>query len=38
MHDCKPIITLVEKNLSLGLEMCPKTPNEKEQMSKVPYL
>ena len=37
MHDCKPMDTLVEKNLSLSLDMCPKTPNEKEQMSKVHY-
>ena len=28
---------LVEKNLSLSLDMCPKTANEKEQMSKVLY-
>ena len=37
MHDCKPMNTLVEKNLSLNLDMCPKMPNEKELMSKVPY-
>ena len=38
MHDCKPMDTLVEKNFSLSLDMCPnKMPNEKEQMSKVPY-
>ena len=37
MHDFKPMDTLVEKNLSLSLNMCPKMPNEKEQMSKVPY-
>ena len=37
MHDCKPMDTHVEKNLSLSLDMCPKTPNEKEKMSKVPY-
>ena len=29
--------TLGEKNLSLSLDMCPKTLNEKEKMSKVPY-
>ena len=29
--------TLVERNLSLSLDMCPKTPKEKQQMSKVPY-
>ena len=37
IHDCKPMDAPVEKNLSLSLNMCPKTPNEKEQMSKVPY-
>ena len=37
MHDCKPMDTPIENNLSLSLDMCPKTPNEKEQMSKVPY-
>ena len=37
MHDYKPMDTPIEKNLSLSLDMCPKTPNEKEQMSKVPY-
>ena len=37
MHDCKPMDTLVEKNLSLNFDMCPKTPNEKEQKSKIPY-
>ena len=37
MYDCKPMDTLVEKNLRLSLDMCPKTPNEKEKMSKVSY-
>ena len=37
MHDCKPMDTPVEKNLSPSHDMCPKMPNEKEQMSKVPY-
>ena len=37
MHDCKYMDTLIEKNLSLSLDMCPKMPNEKEQMSIVPY-
>ena len=37
MHDYKPMDTPIEKNLSFSLDMCPKTPNEKEQMSKVPY-
>ena len=36
MDDCNPMDTLVEKSLSLSLDMCPKTPNEKEQISKVP--
>ena len=37
MHDCKPMDTLVEINLSLSLYMCPKSPEEKGQMSKIPY-
>ena len=37
MHDCKPMNTSIERNLSLNLDMCPKTVEEKEQMSKVPY-
>ena len=37
MHDCKPMDTLVDRNLSLNLNMCPKLPEEKEQMFKVPY-
>ena len=37
MHDCKPMDTPIEINLSLSLDICPKSPEEKEQMSKVPY-
>ena len=37
MHDCKPMDTPIERNLSLSLDMCPKSPEEKEQISKVPY-
>ena len=37
MHDCKHMDTPVERNLSHSLDMCPKSPKEKEQMSKVPY-
>ena len=29
--------TFVEKNLSLSLDMCPRSAEEKEKMSKVPY-
>ena len=29
--------TPIERNLSLSLDMCPKSPEEKEQMSKIPY-
>ena len=36
MHDCKPMDTSVERNLSLSLDMCPKTPEEKGKMSKIP--
>ena len=37
MQDSKPMDTPVEKSLSLSLDMCPKTPEEKEKMSRVPY-
>ena len=37
MHDCKLMDTPVERNLSLSLDMCHKSPEEKEQMSKIPY-
>ena len=37
MYDCKPMDTPVERNLNLSLDMCPKSSEEKEQMSKVPY-
>ena len=37
MHNCKPIDTLVAKNESLSLDMCPKTQDEKEKMARVPY-
>ena len=37
MHDYKPMDTPVEINLTLSLDMCPKSLEEKEQMSKVPY-
>ena len=36
MRDCKPMDIPIEKNLSLSLDMCLKTHNEKKQMSKVP--
>ena len=37
MHDCKLMDTPVERNLSLSLDMCPNSPEEKGQMSKIPY-
>ena len=37
MHDCKPMDTPIERNFSLSLDMCLKSIEEKEQMSKVPY-
>ena len=37
MYDCKHTDTPVERNLSLSLDMCPKSVEEKEQMLKVPY-
>ena len=37
MQDSKPMDTPVDKSLSLSRDMCPKTPEEKEKMSIVPY-
>ena len=37
MQDSKPMDTPVKKSLSLSLDMCPKTPEEKEKMFRVPY-
>ena len=37
MQDNKLMDTPVDKSLSLSRDMCPKTPEEKEKMSKVPY-
>ena len=37
MHYFKPMDTPVERNLSLSLDMCPKTLEEKGKMSKIPY-
>ena len=38
MQDSKLMDTLVNKSLSLSRDMCPKTPEEKEKISKVPYV
>ena len=37
MHYSKPVDTPVEKGLTLSLEQCPTTDNEKQKMSSVPY-
>jgi hypothetical protein len=37
MQDCKSINTLIAKGEGLSLRICPKTPDEKAQMKKVPY-
>ena len=37
MYDCKLMDTPVKRNLSLSLDMCLKSVEEKEQMSKAPY-
>ena len=37
MQDSKLMDTHVDKSLSLSHDMCPKTPEEKEKMSRVPY-
>jgi hypothetical protein len=37
MQDSRPMDTPVDKSLSLSCDMCPKTLEEKEKMSRVPY-
>jgi len=37
MHHSKPVDTPVEKSLTLSLDQCPKTDQEKEKMKDVPY-
>jgi hypothetical protein len=37
MQDSRPMDTPVDKSLSLNCDMCPKTLEEKEKMSRVPY-
>lgn len=37
MHNSKPVDTPVEKGLFLSLDQCPKTDEERKEMSKVPY-
>ena len=35
---CAPVQTSMEPGLQLSTEMCPKTPEERAEMSKVPYI
>jgi len=35
IHYSKPVDTLVEKGLTLSLDQCPKTDQEKEKMKDV---
>jgi hypothetical protein len=37
MSDCNPVSTPMEQNLKLSKSMCPSTPEEKAEMTKVPY-
>ncbi|KAH9686018.1 hypothetical protein KPL70_014192 [Citrus sinensis] len=37
MVDCKPMDTPITKGQSLSLDMCLKTPQEKERIARVPY-
>ena len=37
MQVSKSMNTSIDKSLSLSRDMCPKTPEEKEKMSRVPY-
>ncbi|XP_060190804.1 secreted RxLR effector protein 161-like [Lycium barbarum] len=37
MQNSSPVDTPISKGHALGSQMCPKTPEEKEKMSRVPY-
>lgn len=37
MHACKPSVTPISKGHALSNKMCPKTPEERERMTRVPY-
>ena len=37
MANCKPMDTPISKGQKLSLKMCPKTPEERDKMSRVPY-
>jgi len=37
MQNSKPMNTLVDKSLSLSRDMCHRTLEEKEKMSRIPY-
>ena len=37
MANCKPMDTPIAKGQYLSLEMCPKTPEERSRMARVPY-
>lgn len=37
MADCNPVSTHCDPNQKLTREMCPKTTEEVEEMSQVPY-
>lgn len=37
MEDCKTTSTPIDTSVKLSEEMCPKTPAEKEEVSKLPY-
>ena len=37
MQDSKPMDIPVDKSLSLSRDICPKTSEEKDKMSRVPY-
>ena len=37
MSSCKPVDTPMSKGKALSLNMCPKNPQEREEMSRVPF-
>ena len=35
--DCRPLCVLISKGTKLSIDVCPKSPSEVEEMSRVPY-
>ena len=38
MADCKPVSTPMNPGLKLCSKQCPQSPDEKEEMTNIPYI